>query len=190
MTKIKLSSHFSGFPMPMVLVGSVVQGQPNFMAVAWVTYANFSPPMLAVSLGSHLTNAGIEEHGQFSVNVPSEEMVKITDYCGLVSGKKQDKSNLFELERGELEFAPLIKECPFALECTLFTKVSLPSSTIYIGEIAGIYAAEECLTNGSPDPQKIRPFVLTMPDNRYWAIGDYRGAAWGSGKDFIRKQNR
>jgi hypothetical protein len=29
---------------------------------------------------------------------------------------------------------------------------------------------------------QIKPFTLTMPDNRYWQVGDEAGKAWGAGK--------
>ena len=60
MEKIKLDKNSFLYPMPMVLVGAVVDGRANFMAVGWVSRVNFNPPMMAVALGkSHYTNAGI-----------------------------------------------------------------------------------------------------------------------------------
>ena len=38
------------------------------------------------------------------------------------------------------------------------------------------------MSDGKPDVQKIKPFVLTMPDNRFWAIGECVGKAWDAGK--------
>jgi flavin reductase (DIM6/NTAB) family NADH-FMN oxidoreductase RutF len=43
-----------------------------------------------------MTATGIRENQTFSVNIPSVDIVKETDYCGLVSGKNQDKSQVFE----------------------------------------------------------------------------------------------
>ena len=74
------------YPMPMVLVGSVVAGKANFMAVAWVTRVNFKPPLLAIALGPHHTNKGIDENQEFSINIPNVSLLEKTDYCGLVSG--------------------------------------------------------------------------------------------------------
>jgi len=37
-------------------------------------------------------------------------MVKETDYCGIVSGKKTDKAKLFENFYGKLKTAPMIKQ--------------------------------------------------------------------------------
>jgi len=45
MSKIKIDSGAAFlYPMPMVLVGSVVEGKANFMAAAWVSRVNFKPP--------------------------------------------------------------------------------------------------------------------------------------------------
>jgi hypothetical protein len=30
--------------------------------------------------------------------------------------------------------------------------------------------------------KKIDPLLLTMPDNRYWTLGEYAGDAWNAGK--------
>lgn len=184
MEKVKLSNQAFIYPMPMVLVGAVVAGRPNFMAVAWVTRVNMRPPLLAVSIGAHYTRQGIQEHQQFSVNIPSVAWLEAVDYCGLVSGDQHDKAALFTLFQGTLEFAPLIQECAVALECQVVQTVPLPISTLFIGEIVGAYSEEQYLTDGKPDLEKIQPFTLTMPDNRYWRVGEVAGQAWSSGRHY------
>jgi len=45
MDKIKIDTGAAFlYPMPMVLVGSVVDGKANFMAAAWVARVNFKLP--------------------------------------------------------------------------------------------------------------------------------------------------
>jgi flavin reductase (DIM6/NTAB) family NADH-FMN oxidoreductase RutF len=61
------------------------------------------------------SHEAITDTGEFSVNLLSTEMVEITDYTGLVSGKRTDKSDLFEVYYGELKSAPLIKSCPLSI---------------------------------------------------------------------------
>jgi flavin reductase (DIM6/NTAB) family NADH-FMN oxidoreductase RutF len=58
------------------------------MAGGWVSCVNYQPPMVAISLGSHLTNEGILENQAFSINIPDMSLVGKTDYCGLFSSKK------------------------------------------------------------------------------------------------------
>ena len=57
----------------------------------------------SVSLGmakAHYTNAGIKENRTFSINLRSADIVKETDYCGLVSGKRINKAQLFHVFYG------------------------------------------------------------------------------------------
>jgi flavin reductase (DIM6/NTAB) family NADH-FMN oxidoreductase RutF len=169
--------------MPVTLVGANVEGRANFLAVGWVMRVNMKPPLLAVALNkSHFTPQGIRETQAFSVNFPGADLMEKADYCGLVSGHKVDKSGLFRVFYGELETAPLIEECPLGLECRVYQVVELPANDLFIGEIVAAYADEDCLTDGRPDILKIKPLVLTMPDNNYWTVGNLAGQAWGAGK--------
>jgi len=183
MAKINLGANAYIYPMPVTLVGAMVEGRANFMAVGWVMRVNWQPPLLAVALNkAHFTPRGIRENQTFSVNFPGADLMEKADYCGLVSGHKVDKSGLFRIFYGELETAPLIEECPLGLECRLYQVVELPANDLFIGEIVAAHADEDCLTDGRPDIVKINPLVLTMPDNNYWTVGPQAGRAWGAGK--------
>lgn len=182
--KIPIDDNAFVYPMPMTVVGTVVKGRPNFMAVGWVTRVNFKPPLIAVALGkSHLTNEGIHASGAFSVNVPGLDLLQKVDYVGLVSGRKEDKSALFDILAGRVTGAPMIDDCPLCMECKLANVLDLPTNELFIGEIVGAYANPECCSDGVPDIEKIKPFMLTMPDNRYWEVGGYAGKAWSIGND-------
>jgi flavin reductase (DIM6/NTAB) family NADH-FMN oxidoreductase RutF len=98
-----------------------------------------------------------------------------------------DKSELFTLFYGELAYAPMIEECPVTLACKLVQTVDLPTNTLFIGQIVEALAGTDVVTDGKPDIAKIQPFTLTMPDNRYWTVGQYAGKAWGSGKDYAKQ---
>lgn len=183
MEKINIGTHGFALPMPQCIVGTRYEGKANYMAVGWVTRVNFKPQLIGIGINKgHATNAGIRECGEFSINFPSVDMVSVTDYVGLVSGKREDKSGLFDAFYGELKSAPLIRECPLSMECRLYEAVELPTNTFFIGEIVGTWCEERFMTDGHPDIKKINPFVLTMPDNRFWAIGDHVGDAWKAGK--------
>jgi flavin reductase (DIM6/NTAB) family NADH-FMN oxidoreductase RutF len=183
MKKIDVGRNVSIYPMPVTLIGSKVDGRPNFMAAAWISRANSTPPMLAVSLNKpRFTAEGIRENETFSVNFPSSKMAREADYCGLISGKDTDKSDIFEVFYGLLKTAPMIESCPLSIECELKEVLSLPTNDLFIGEIAASYSEERYFTEGKLDVQKIDPLLLTMPDNRYWAVGEYVGRAWSMGE--------
>jgi flavin reductase (DIM6/NTAB) family NADH-FMN oxidoreductase RutF len=188
MDKIKIDTGAAFlYPMPMVLVGAMVGGKANFMAAAWVARVNFKPPLFLIALGPHHTNKGIEENKAFSINIPDISLMEKTDYCGLVSGNKTDKSGLFEVFYGELNKAPLIKECPVCMSCSLYDSVKLPFDVLYIGEPREVFTEERYMTDGQLDIKKINPFTLTMPDNHYWSVGEKLGKAWGIGKGLKKK---
>ena len=96
--KIKLGGMNVLYPTPTVLVGAIVDGKPNFLTIAHIGIVNHAKPFLiSMSLGKvHYTNAGIKENEAFSVNLPSENLVVKTDYVGMVSGKKTDKSGVLK----------------------------------------------------------------------------------------------
>jgi len=183
MEKVKLGRNVSVYPMPVVLVGAMVEGRPNFMTVAWVSRVNATPPLLAVSLNKpRYTARGIRENKTFSVNVPGANMVDKVDYCGLVSGRDTDKSELFEIFYGDLGTAPMIRDCPLSIECRLYDVHELPTNDIFVGEVVEAYVDRSCFVDGRPEVRMINPLLLTMPDNRYWLVGDYAGDAWSTGK--------
>jgi flavin reductase (DIM6/NTAB) family NADH-FMN oxidoreductase RutF len=188
MEKIKIDNSAAFlYPMPMVLVGSVVEKKANFMAVGWISRVNFKPPLIAIALGPHHTNKGIDKNKEFSINIPNVSLMEQADYCGLVSGSKTDKSEVFDIFYGELDDAPLIKECPVCISCILYEAVKLPFNTLYIGEPKEVFTEEKYMTDNKLDIKKINPFTLTMPDNNYWSVGKNLGKAWSIGKRLKKK---
>jgi flavin reductase (DIM6/NTAB) family NADH-FMN oxidoreductase RutF len=179
--KTKLGALNALYPMPTTLVGATVNGRPNFITIAHVGIMDLG----SVSLGMgkiHYTNAGIKENGTFSVNLPSVDLVKETDYCGLVTGKKTDKAALFDVFYGTLETAPMIAQCPLNMECRLIQTVDFPKHDIFIGEVVETHCDESCLTDGVVDVSKIRPILFVMNDKSYWELGKRFARAWHVGK--------
>ena len=185
MDKINLGATIPAYPMPVSLVGAHVDGKPTFLTVAWFTMAGYKPPRIAVSLGQgHYTNPGIKANKTFSICLPSEDMVEATDYCGMVSGRKTDKSEIFNLFYGELKTAPMIRECPLNVECRLVDVVESGLNEIFIGEIVGTYTEERFLTGGKSDFSKMKPLILSQPDTSYWSLGKPLARAWSVGKKY------
>lgn len=184
MDRVSLPKNVFICPMPVTLVGAMADGRANFMPVSWVTRVNVQPAMLAVAMGkNHLTTAGVLERKAFSVSVPSRSMLVDTDYCGLVSGKKEDKSGVFSTFEGGQVGVPLIEGCPVTMACKLTQTVELPANYLFVGEIVEAWGLGACMTDGLLDPEKMEPFVLTMPDNNYWGLGEKVGKAWDAGRE-------
>ena len=183
--KIDLGAKIAPYPMPVVLVGANVKGKANFLAVAWFMAAGITPPKMAIALNKvHYTNQGIKDNKTFSVNMPSEDMVKALDYCGLVSGLKADKSRVFDVFYGTLKTAPMINECPVNLECSLDKVVDNGTHEMFVGEIVSTFTEEKYLTAGTVDIKKVKSLLLSMNDRLYCELGEPKAKAWETGKDY------
>jgi flavin reductase (DIM6/NTAB) family NADH-FMN oxidoreductase RutF len=181
--KIKLGARNCLYPLPVTLVGANVNGKPNYITIAHLGIADPG----SVSLGMakfHYTNTGIKDNRTFSVNIPSVDMVKKTDYCGLVSGRNNDKSQLFKCFYGELKTAPMIDECAINMECRLIHIVDLPRHDLFIGEVINTYVDKKYLTDDIVDFTRVNPILFTMGDRGYWKVGDRFARAWDIGKGY------
>ncbi|MHA2008323.1 MAG: flavin reductase family protein [Promethearchaeota archaeon] len=194
MTKIKIRPGPYVFPAPTVLVGANVNGKPNFNAIGWIVGLEFKPALVSISSNQrHNNNIGIKQNQTFSVNTPTEDMVKVTDYCGIKSGRDIDKSKLFDVFYGELKTAPMIKEAALNLECKVVHIVDTAElfnasmgHDIFIGEVVQAYTEDKYLTNNQPDVEKIKPLVLSGSRNRtrYYKMGEEIGVAWSIGNEY------
>lgn len=180
--KKKLGAKNCMYPMPVTLIGANVGGKPNFITIAHVGIMDFSH--VSLSMGKvHFTNVGIRENGTFSVNIPSVDIVKETDYCGLVSGRKADKGALFETFYGELGTAPMIEQCPLNMECRLVQTVDMPMHDVFVGEIVEAYCDEKCMEGTDVDFARIEPILFAMYDKSYFKLGERFAKAWSVGKE-------
>lgn len=183
MEKISLGAYPYIYPMPVVIVGTLIDGKPNFLTITYIGIVQHKPPMVSVTLASrHTTNKGIEENKVFSINIPSTRMLKVTDFTGMYPGNKFDKAALFEVFYGELKNAPMIKEAPLNLECKLVDKIDLKNrSEIYIGEIIQTYSTEKYIRKGYPYMKKLDPILFSINTNSYYNVGRKIGQAWKAG---------
>ena len=186
-------------PVPVVLVGTNVKGKPTFNAIGWSVTHEFVPPLVSISSNQiHNNNVGIKENQTFSINIPSEDMVEIVDYCGMKSGRKVDKGSLFDVFYGDLETAPMIKEALVNMECKVIhtvdtTKISRAKRghDIFIGEVIQAYCDEQYLTNGMPDITKVKPMTLGVIERKkifYYSLGKQLGRAFSIGLGYKKDE--
>lgn len=181
MNKVKISNQPFG-PFPLVLVGAEVNGKPNYAPVGAYGVVSLEPVIYVSLRNSHYTTQGIKDTGYFSVNIPSTDMVGQTDYCGVVSGHKVDKSGVFTSFYDELGKAPMISECPINALCKVAQTIPMFDFEFFLGEIVTVYANENCIKDGKIDPININPMIL-MGEN-YWELGAAMGAVYREGVAF------
>jgi flavin reductase (DIM6/NTAB) family NADH-FMN oxidoreductase RutF len=174
------------YPQPVVLVGVKVGDIPNFTTVSWVGIANETPPMISIALRhERYSLKGIKEYGVFSVNIPSANLVKETDYCGIVSGAQVNKAEAcqFDVFYGTSDTIPMIGQCPINLECSVAQTMILPSHSLIVADIRKVHISEGCVMGGKSDLEKINPIAyITGITGQYHAVGVFLDNAYSAGK--------
>lgn len=146
MSKVSFKGSAILNPVPAVLITSKSkEGNVNVFTVGWIGTACTRPPMITVAIRpERLSYKYIKETEEFVVNLPSKDLVRAVDFCGVRSGKTIDKikeCNL-ELEDSEKVCVPGIKQCPVTMECKLKSITPLGSHDLFLAEVVSIHVEE------------------------------------------------
>jgi len=178
--KIEREPEAAAYPSPAALITAFSpSGKANIMTAAWIANICAIPPALVVGIRDIRFTCGLIDQAMcFGVNIPNGAIVKETDFCGLVSGRKVDKFKetgltMFE---GKVVKVPLIEECPINIECKVINKVKVGSHYAFFGEILKVYYDKKMLDeNGKPD--LLLGDVLAYGTRKYYrlkeAVGTY-----------------
>ena len=176
MNKICIPNYPMANPSPAVLIGAQVDGKANYTAVGAFGFVCLEAVFYISLKNTHYSTKGILNTGFFSVNLPSPDMIPQLDYCGRVSGSKEDKSDVFSSFYDEHGDAPMIGESPMNYLCKVIKTVEIKGFTAFFGEILATFIREDCLTDGRPDPVKISP--VFMMASGYYGLGQHLGDAF------------
>lgn len=166
--------HAYVFPDPVALV-TVADGEggANIITLAWVGMASSDPKTITIAVRpSRLSNLLLRQAGEFCLNIPGEEIVRETDWCGVHSGRDFDKWAETGLtpEPSEHIGAPRILECRYALECSVVETLQLGAHDLFVGRVLASYADPSILDEkGRVDYAKLRPMAY-LPE-QYWSLG-------------------
>jgi flavin reductase (DIM6/NTAB) family NADH-FMN oxidoreductase RutF len=189
--KKSLGGNTIAMPTPVWLVGSYDQdGKPNLATIAWGGICCSEPPAVTVSLRkSRHSYPAILSRKAFTVNIPSESLLRQADYAGMVSGRDTDKFAKAGLTavKSELVDAPYVAEFPLVLECRLLQTVELGVHTQFIGEIVDVKAEEGVLDDkGVLDAALVRPVVYIPSTRTYHGVGAVIGNGFSIGKELAK----
>ena len=83
-----------------------------------------------------------KETGEFVINLTTEELAYATDYCGVKSGKDEDKFKNASLTKEPAKYvkAPLIKESPVNIECQVTDVVPCGSHDMFVAKVLCVHA--------------------------------------------------
>lgn len=131
------------YPLPVVMVSvRDKNGEDNIITVAWAGTVCTNPPMVSISVRPERHSYGmIQESGEFVINLVTKKLVRVTDYCGVRSGRDVDKFREMKLTKVEAEkvAAPLIGESPVNIECRVTECKELGSHHMFIAEVLAVH---------------------------------------------------
>ena len=178
MAKIEKSLAGAPFPTPVALVTTTNgTGQSNIITLAWVGIVCSSPFMVGVSIRpSRYSHKLLGEVPELVINIPTENILRQTDFCGTVSGRETNKFSAtgFTAASAAIVKPPLIAECPINLEGTVDKILPLGTHDLFICKIVASHIDEALLDKtGKVDTARIKPFVYLATD--YWSLNQKIG---------------
>lgn len=169
-------------PRPIAFVSTISpEGVPNLAPFSYFSGISSTPPVLAISVGPRRrgvrkdTVRNVEANAEMVVSLVSEELAKP---MVLTSGDWPEGRNEFEVAGltavpSELVRPPRVAESPLSMECRVIQRVAVGNdpSWIVLGEVLRIHVRDEMLTDGLPDPRKLRP-LARLGGDLYARLGE------------------
>ncbi|MGN0682450.1 MAG: flavin reductase family protein [Oscillospiraceae bacterium] len=184
-------------PVPAVLVSCGTVEKPTALTVAWTGIICSDPPRLYISVRPERNSYGIiKESGEFAINMMPSEFVRAVDYCGIKSGKNENKLEKRRLTALPCEkiSAPQIKESKITLECRVFNIQPQGSHDMFLADILAVNIDEDLIDEkGALKIEKAG--WMTYAHGAYFALGKKIGTFGFStkqkrGKDVNIKNNK
>ena len=135
-------------PVPAVLVSCGTVEKPAALTIAWTGIINSDPPKTYISVRPERNSYEIiKNSGEFVINMMPSSLVKTLDYCGIKSGKHEDKLEKRKLTALPCEkiSAPLIAQSKISLECKVTEIKPLGSHDMFIADILAVDIEEDLI---------------------------------------------
>ena len=160
-------------PVPPALVTCRRGEEINIITVAWTGIVNSQPPKTYISVRpTRHSYEMILASREFAINLTPKSLVRAADWCGIHTGAKVDKFKRCHLtpEPACEIAAPLIAECPIALECRVCEVVPLGSHTMFLADIVAV-DAEESLLDAEGKLRVERADLVAYAHGDYYELG-------------------
>lgn len=130
------------YPLPAVMVSCQRPGEkPNIITLAWVGTVCSDPAMVSISVRPERYSYDILcQTGEFVINLTTEKLTRAADYCGVRSGRDEDKFARMHLTAGKAAYvtAPVIEESPVNIECRTTQILKLGSHHMFVAKVLGV----------------------------------------------------
>ena len=166
-------------PEPPVLVSCGSLEKPNLITIGWTGTICTQPSMVSISVRPERYSYNlIKESGQFAINLPTESLVRAVDWCGVRSGRDQDKFAAMGLHAAPgsvLTSCPILEESPLSLECRVTQVIPLGSHDLFLAEVVAV-DVDEALLDETGKLCLERARLIVYSHGEYLALGRRLGS--------------
>lgn len=183
------------YPIPAVMVScGAVADEYNIMTAAWTGTICSEPPMCYVSIRPERHSYDIVKRtGEFVINLTTVALAKVTDWCGVRSGRDFDKFAHCGLtpEKSAVVSAPSIGEAPVSIECRVRQIVPLGSHDMFVADVVNVAVDESLIDAETGKLDLQRAGLLCYSHGEYFRMGELVGTFGYSVKgSTIRKEKK
>lgn len=183
------------YPIPAVMVScGAVADEYNIMTAAWTGTICSEPPMCYVSIRPERHSYDIVKRtGEFVINLTTVALAKVTDWCGVRSGRDFDKFAHCGLtpEKSAVVSAPSIGEAPVSIECRVRQIVPFGSHDMFVADVVNVAVDESLIDAETGKLDLQRAGLLCYSHGEYFRMGELVGTFGYSVKgSTIRKEKK
>ncbi len=159
-------------PVPAVLVSCGKGENINAITIAWTGIVCSNPPKTYISVRpERYSYELIHSDGVFTINLPTAEMCRELDFCGVRSGRDVNKFEKcgFTAEKCNEIDTVSIAECPVSIECKVSDVLKLGSHDMFIADIVCVDVDDKYIENGKLCLEKCN--LVSYAHGQYYKLG-------------------
>ena len=178
----------------MLVTTGATPEEYNMLTIAWTGTICTDPPMCYISVRKERHSYDIiRRTGEFCINLTTEAMAHATDWCGVRSGRNEDKwkaTGLTPMTNPHVS-APIIAESPLSICCRVREVKELGSHDMFIAEVLGVMVDESLLDPESGKLDLRRAKLLGYAHGEYYALGEKLGTfGWTVKGSTLKKEKK
>ena len=161
------------YPVPPVLVTCRYDGIDDIMTAAWTGTICSDPPMCYVSIRKErFSHDLIENSGCFAINLPCSALKRAVDYCGVKSGRDENKFETMHLaaENGSRLDLPILTAAPVNIELRVTDILRLGSHDMFLGKVEAVDIDPSLLDAGGRFHME-KAGLITYAHGTYYELG-------------------
>lgn len=166
------------YPAPAVILSCGNADRSNLITVAWTGTICTNPAMLYISVRPERHSYDmICSNMQFTVNLTTAAMARLTDLCGVKSGADVDKWALTGLTPypGVAVECPAVAESPLSIECRVKSILPLGSHHMFMAEVVDVLADDRWLDSDTGRFRLDKAGLMAYSHGAYYALGEALG---------------